>query len=248
MWKYVLWYYDQMDSILVLSKSSKEELKAKGINPKKIRLVPRGIDIERFHPTRDSDWLEKNYGLGRGIRLLYVGRISKEKNLPMLCKVFKSLITLHNCVSLVIVGDGPYLSEMKEELEGTPVVFTGYLEGEALSSTYASCDLFVFPSATDTFGNVIMEAQASGLPVIVTDSGGPKENIIPDKTGLVVPSDNCEELLAAIQSLIVDSDKLKQMRKEARKYMEKRSFNKSFEKMWQIYEEDLPVLESSKVV
>ncbi len=87
---------------------------------------------------------------------------------------------------MIMVGDGPYLDELKDLLAGTPCIFTGYRDGEELATIYASCDLFVFPSATDTFGNVVLEAQASGLPVIVTNSGGPQENMTPHKTGEIV--------------------------------------------------------------
>ncbi len=100
-----------------------------------------------------------------------------------------------------MVGDGPYLEEMKKRLEGCPVTFTGYLGGDELSACYASSDVFVFPSATDTFGNVVLEAQASGLPVIVTDSGGPCENLIENTTGLIVEAGNADALARAIVRL-----------------------------------------------
>jgi glycosyltransferase involved in cell wall biosynthesis len=77
---------------------------------------------------------------------------------------------------------------MRQDMAGTPCLFTGYLEGEGLAAVFASCDLFVFPSTTDTFGNVVLEAQASGIPVIVSDSGGPHENVVPGETGFVTRS------------------------------------------------------------
>ena len=89
--------------------------------------------------------------------------------------------------SLAIVGDGPYRKEMATELAGYPAVFTGYLHGVELRQAYASAELFVFPSGTDTFGNVVLEAQASGLPVIVTDAGGPRELMVKGETGELFP-------------------------------------------------------------
>lgn len=236
MWNYVLWYYDQMDYIFVPSKSTGNELEDKGINPEKIRLFPRGIDIERFHPSKRDNKLDEVYRMNGRIKLLYVGRVSKEKNLELLVDAFRELLRSATNVSLIVVGDGPYLQEMQDELKGTPTVFTGYLQGEDLAAIYASSDLFVFPSTTDTFGNVVLEAQASGLPVIVTDCGGPQENLIPGKTGVVVPANNVHALYAAMRDLIKDSLAMQRMAKDARSYMEERSFDKAFERTWEIYE------------
>ena len=114
---------------------------------------------------------------------------------------------------------------------------SGYLEGEDLAKVYASCDLFVFPSTTDTFGNVILEAQASGVPVIVSNAGGPRENIIPGSTGLVVEGDDVKSLHDAVRSLVCDPQRLRSMSKAARQYMQGRSFEQAFEKAWAMYRE-----------
>ena len=236
MWKYVIWYYGRMDFILVPSLSTGRELVERGIDPAKVRQYPRGIDVEAFHPAKRSRTLEYRLGLRGRFRLLYVGRVSKEKNLELLVRVFKRLVQSMPEVTLIVVGDGPYLAEMKEALEGTPAVFTGYVYGEDLAAIYAACDLFVFPSTTDTFGNVVLEAQASGLPVIVTDSGGPQENVLPDETGMVVPAGDEEALLAAIQKLASDRAALKAMGTRARRYVEGRSFGRCFEETWRLYQ------------
>lgn len=236
-WKYVLWYYDQMDLVCVPSESTAAELAHKGISPHKIRVFPRGVDVVRFHPDKRSDCLDDRCGAQGAARLLYVGRISKEKNLQLLVNVFRALCQTRGDVVLVVVGDGPYREEMQQALRGTPSVFTGYLEGEALASAYASCDLFVFPSTTDTFGNVVLEAQASGIPVIVTDCGGPQENILPGQTGLAVEGNSENSLLQGIQSLLSNIERLKAMGLEARRYAESRSFDKAFDKAWELYKE-----------
>jgi glycosyltransferase involved in cell wall biosynthesis len=237
MWKYTLWFYRQMDYIYVPSQSTGQELIEKGVRADKIRIFPRGIDIRRFHPTKqDSDFIKKYTGEAQ-FKLLYVGRVSKEKNLPMLAQLFKSLLRRSkHPLSLIVAGDGPYLEEMKAELAGTPTCFTGYLHGDSLAKLYASCDLFVFPSTTDTFGNVVLEAQASGLPVVVTDMGGPQENLIPGKTGLVVPAEQEKSMKEAIQTLMGNPMKLEQMGKAARRYMEDRSFDHAFQETWDMYQ------------
>jgi glycosyltransferase involved in cell wall biosynthesis len=138
-------------------------------------------------------------------------------------------------VVLTIVGEGPYLEEMQAEMADLPCIFTGRLEGDDLAEAYASSDLFVFPSTTDTFGNVVLEAQASGIPVIVTDRGGPMENILPDKTGLIVEADSEQAILDAMQSLIADHGRRLAMGLEARKYMQSRSFEAAFDKTWEMF-------------
>lgn len=235
-WKYTAWYYDQMDVVFVPSRSTAADLVDKGIGADKIRLFPRGIDIDRFHPSRRNGILEDRYGLPDGLRLLYVGRISKEKNLTLLERTFRSLVTAsRDPLQLVIVGDGPYRSQMERNLKGLPCLFTGTLDGDVLPAVYASCDLFVFPSTTDTFGNVVLEAQASGLPVVVTDLGGPCENVVHGRTGWIAASADPDAFTAAVRRLIQDPEARRRMGVEARRAMEGRSFEKAFDETWELY-------------
>ena len=126
-------------------------------------------------------------------------------------------------------------TQMKIKLNGLPAIFTGFLEGDELAQAYASSDIFIFPSTTDTFGNVVLEAQASGLPVIVSDEGGPKENLIPDKTGFIVPARNPGAISEAVFKLINNPRRLKEMKQNARSYMEDRSFESANSKLWESY-------------
>ena len=167
--------------------------------------------------------------------LLFVGRVSKEKNLAFLCDAFKTLCAERNDAVLLIVGDGPYREEMTQTLAGLPAVFAGLMFGDELVEAYASSDIFVFPSATDTFGNVVLEAQACGLPAIVTDKGGPMENIIPGKTGAITSANDERGLVRANRRLPDDPPLLDRMRLAAREYMENRSFEAAFEAQWALY-------------
>jgi glycosyltransferase involved in cell wall biosynthesis len=124
---------------------------------------------------------------------------------------------------------------MQENLAGYSCLFTGYLDGEELACAYASSDLFVFPSTTDTFGNVVMEAQASGVPVVVTNAGGPQENILEGETGLIVAADDAESLLDAVSALVADPERRRSMGIAARRYMEERSFENAFDRTWMMY-------------
>jgi glycosyltransferase involved in cell wall biosynthesis len=234
-WKFVLWYYDQLDLIYVPSQSTRDELVAKGISSDKIRLYPRGIDTQRFNPEKRNGFFKQWNCDEKSTKLLYVGRVSKEKNLHLLSQAYRRLVESTPRVMLTVVGDGPYLDEMMAEIGDLPCIFTGRLEGGDLEAAYASSDVFVFPSTTDTFGNVVLEAQASGIPVIVTDRGGPAENIIPGETGIVVKADCVQSLFSAMASLTADPQRRLEMGRAARHYMEKRSFNVAFNETWEMY-------------
>ena len=134
--------------------------------------------------------------------MLFVGRISKEKNLDVLVSATRKLAESKTPARPILVGDGPYMAEMKRLLPDA--IFTGYLIGEDLATAYASADLFVFPSTTDTFGNVILEAQACGLPVIVSDVGGPRDLVHHGKEGFVTKALDPIELAGAIRRLVED--------------------------------------------
>jgi glycosyltransferase involved in cell wall biosynthesis len=237
MWRYVLWFYDQMDCVFVPSKAVADELERRGLNPQRIRIFPRGVDTQLFHPAKRNGILDSSLVGECGARLLYVGRISKEKNLGLLVDAFRGIVESETDTCLVVVGDGPYRREMEEALNGTPCLFTGFVQGETLASLYASCDIFVFPSTTDTFGNVVLEAQASGLPVVVSDTGGPQENIIAGDTGLVVRGDDRIALLETLRFLIADPHRRTSMGCAARKYAETRSFDRAFSQAWNLYAE-----------
>ncbi len=235
MWKYMLWFYDQMDVVLCPSKATADELEERGLNPRKLRIYPRGVDTERFHPSNRSDSFRHQLAIPDAPVLLYVGRVSKEKNLNVLAEAFKALIQAGHAVNLLVVGDGPYAAELKTELAGLPCHFTGFLEGGDLAAAYASSDIFIFTSTTDTFGNVILEAQASGLPVIATDCGGPRENISHGTTGLIVPSADIQALVKAVDSLLSNPTRRTEMGCAGRVAMEERSFEQAFHRTWQLY-------------
>lgn len=234
-WRYTLWYYDQMNRIYVPSDETGQELIDRGIDAKKIMLYPRGVNVEMFNPARRNGFYKDRYGLGDQLKLLYVGRVSKEKDLPVLVDAFKRVAKDMPRLQLVVVGDGPYLEQMQRELRGAPAVFTGYLHDEDLAEAYASADLFIFPSTTDTFGNVILEAQASGLPVIVTDQGGPRENIIHGETGLIVPGGDAMALARAMAELCGNHQRRQAMAAAAREYSQTRSFEAAFMRQWNLY-------------
>ena len=235
-WKYMEWYYNEMDEVHVPSIATGRDLAARGVRKEKIKHYPRGIDIQRFHPSHRNGFFQKKFRINDDIKkLIYVGRVSKEKNLDILIHTFGKLCGERSGLHLIVVGDGPYLKNMKRAMKGLPVTFAGYLKGEELAQAYASSDIFIFPSTTDTFGNVVLEAQASGVPVIVTDQGGPAENLIPGETGFIVPAEDKEGFVNAAMKLIDNPMLLDTMKQNARKYTEGRSFESAYLKQWDMH-------------
>ena len=136
--------------------------------------------------------------------LIYAGRISEDKNLTLLVKLFElANLRKPGQYNLIIAGDGPYLHTLKQLLtKQNNVLFTGRLAAKELVTYYQNSDLLIFPSHTDTFGMVVLEAQACGLPCLVTASGGPKEIIEVGKTGQVIHNNNEEDWFAATEEYV----------------------------------------------
>ena len=169
-------------------------------------------------------------GAAKPLRVLYVGRVSKEKDLDILAAAYAELRESGLPLQLVIVGNGPYSEPLGELVP--EALFTGYLAGEDLAAAYASADIFAFPSTTDTFGNVIIEAQASGLPVIVSDVGGPQELVEHGVTGLVTRARNAADFAAAIRLLAGDAEMRREMGRKARESVLNRSWPNAFRAFW----------------
>jgi glycosyltransferase involved in cell wall biosynthesis len=194
-------------------------------------LMPRGVDAELFNPCKRRRAPEdREFVLG------FVGRLSVEKNVVLLAQIQEELekIGLTN-FRFLIVGHGAEESWLRERLPRAE--FTGVLKGEALAAAYANMDLFVFPSHTDTFGNVVLEALASGVPAIVTPDGGPCTIVRDGETGCVA-RDN--EFAAAVAKVLGDEVNHAHMREAARTYALTASWDSVFEGLYKAYETILP--------
>ncbi|WP_371931591.1 glycosyltransferase [Bacillus sp. MMSF_3328] len=171
--------------------------------------------------------------------LLYAGRLALEKDLGTLLKTMGSLPEeIRERVHWLIVGDGPEFQPFAKESAGRGnVTMTGYVTGEELAGLYAAADLLVFPSPTETFGNVVLEALSSGTPAIVADKGGPAEIISEGRTGRICPAGSSGEFASAIQELLGDPVKLASMSREARSYAERQSWDKIMDQLLAEYKE-----------
>ena len=232
-WTFMHWFYSQLDLIFVNSAHYRDCWIDRGIAPGKIAILPRGLDTELFHPTRRDATFWKRYGNWKNkVVLLYVGRISKEKDLDVAVASCRVLLKEGAPIQMVFVGDGPYVKELRVALP--EAVFTGTLAGLELATAFASGDVFLFPSTTDTYGNVVVEAQASGLPAVVSDAGGPKELVRQEVTGFVTRSLDVEDFTRAVRRLVNDADLRRRLGETARAGVENRGWSAAFEKFWAI--------------
>ncbi|HMG04375.1 MAG TPA: glycosyltransferase [Chthoniobacterales bacterium] len=231
-WSYMHWLYGQVDTVFVNSEQYRKCWIDRGFAPEKLKILPRGLDTDLFNPgRRDLTFWPGSGANGTDVRLLYVGRISREKDLDVLAAAYDKVREAGQPVKLYLVGLGPYSEALAKALPDA--VFLGYLTGEPLAQAYASADVFVFPSTTDTFGNVIIEAQASGLPVIVSDLGGPKELVEDGISGLVTKAHDVEDVARAITLLAGDEGMRKRMGEKARQGVLDRSWPGAFRKFWE---------------
>lgn len=235
---FMRWFYAPFARLFSRSDEYIETMSGLGIpRDRCLRLRP-GIVLESFQPRyRDDAALSRLCGSPPGtVRVLYAGRVSVEKGLPLLAEAWRIAdAALHSRkfhAELVIVGDGPYRAAMEELLRGTRTVFLGFRHAEELSMIYAGCDLFAFPSTTDTLGQVVMEAMSSGLPVLVTDIGGPRELVRDEQTGHVLSARDSQRWAAEITRLVTDSDRRTRMGRAAHESVQPRSIQRSFDEFW----------------
>jgi glycosyltransferase involved in cell wall biosynthesis len=162
--------------------------------------------------------------------------VSREKNLDGLLQAFESLLRGGPEAVLVIAGDGPYREELQSRCQGRPIVFTGLLDGEDLTAAYAGADVMVFPSTTDTFGNVVLEAQASGLPVIVTDRGGPAEIARRHESGIIVDPTRPQALADAMERVYLSAQLRAELRTRGLRNAAESSWENVLEEIWPEHE------------
>jgi len=227
-WNYMHWFYSQMDRVYVNSQSYLERWVEKGLPREKLMILPRGLDTETFSTKhRDPEFWKKRGSVGKVV--LYVGRISKEKELEFLSRVAEKLPRKKG-VTFACVGEGPFLAELKKKMhEG---IFTGVLHGADLSKAYASADLFVFPSTTDTYGNVVVEAMASGLPVIVSNQGGPGELLRDERDGEVAATGDVAAWVTAVERQILRGENSSSREERRERTIVGRSWREAFASFW----------------
>lgn len=208
---YMRWLYHRAARVFSRSREYRSAMLALGVPEERLLTTLPGINTDKFSARHRDEGLWDRLGVTQKHKLLYCGRVSTEKNLPLLVDAFQRLCARRGDAALVVAGDGPYLEAMRQKLAGLPAYFLGYQQDTQLGSIYASADLFVFPSRTDTLGQVVMEAQSSGLPVLVSDEGGPHEMMEDRVSGLVLSGTEPAPWVDAIDRLLHDPERRKRM-------------------------------------
>jgi glycosyltransferase involved in cell wall biosynthesis len=205
--QFMRWFYGKVDLIYAPTNAYVEEIRTLGFPDKPIDVLPRGVDLDEYSTSFKDDTFWTQYGLQQdSFKFVYVGRVSSEKNIDILLEAFSLLQEEGLPVELAVVGDGPDLKRLKEAYANRAgLVFTGYLHGETLSTAYASADALAFPSMSDTFGNVVLEAHACGIPAVVSDKGGPQEIVRSYDSGIVVSATKPEDYANGMRRLATDS-------------------------------------------
>ncbi len=211
---YLRHFHNKAACTLVPTTSLQRDLERDGY--RNVLVVSRGVDSELFHPSRRSDELRASWGAKDYTPVvMLVSRIAPEKNLHLVMQAFERMREANPLAQLVIVGDGPARAELQRQ--HPHVIFAGMQTGEALARHYASGDIFLYPSLTETYGNVTVEAMASGLATVAYDYAAARQHIDHGINGVLVPFADSEAFITQAQGLISDMARVQRIRTEARK-------------------------------
>lgn len=234
LWAYRRYLHNQCVTTLCPSPSTADELRKRGFE--RVALWGRGVECELFSPTRYSQtWRRQMTGDARTPIALYVGRLSQEKNLGHLLAMIEDIERVDGW--LVVVGDGPIRPDLERALMGRRATFTGYLRDEALASAYASSDVFVFPSLTETYGQVVVEAMASGLPVVAYDAEGVRDTVTHERTGLLAPAGHLSAFRRNLERALTDARLRSRLGLSARLWAERQKWPVILDLLLEVYRE-----------
>lgn len=214
---YLRWFHNRSAMTLVPSVSQRLELERRHFE--RLALLSRGVDSQLFHPSKRQSALREQWGLSdTDIAVIHVGRLAPEKNLGLLKRCFDTLRETYpqRHLKLIVVGDGPQRSTLEKEMP--EAIFCGAQLGEALAAHYASGDLFVFPSLTETFGNVVLEALASGLGVVAYDQAAAAQHIRHGYNGVSAMPGDEQAFCEAAAWLLEEDERLRCVRLNARQH------------------------------
>jgi glycosyltransferase involved in cell wall biosynthesis len=209
--------HNRTDTTLVPTNELRDTLAKEGYQ--NLQVVARGVETSLFHPGKRSEKLRLQWGLlsDDDLAVIYVGRISAEKNLPLVLRTFKAMQAINPKMKLIMVGDGPVRAQLQRE--NPDYIFAGMRTGEDLAAHYASGDIFLFPSMTETYGNVTVEAMASGLAVVAYRYAAAAEHIVHEQNGLHAEFGNEEEFIVRASKLAIDALRIDRMRRQAHQTM-----------------------------
>lgn len=213
--RYLCWFHNRTFGTIVASVDLRDRLQTMGV--KNVRVLGRGVDSRLFDPRRRSRRLRRTWGAAdKDLVVLYVGRIAPEKNLELAIDAYDAMQRSNKSTIFVMVGDGPVRATLQQH--HPDITFCGVQTGKELARHYASADVFLFPSETDTFGNVTLEAMASGLAVVAYDYAAAHLHIRNGETGILVPFGDRQTFVEAAASIAGDPSSLRAIRSGAREY------------------------------
>lgn len=220
-YRYLRYFHNRTLGTLVPTARQKDELVEHGFN--NVQVLARGVDSNLFSPEKRDQELRHSLGLqDDDLALIYVGRIAGEKNLDLAIRTYQHLSSINNRVKLILVGDGPQLASIKAN--SPEVLCVGVKRSEELAKYYASGDVFLFPSKTDTFGNVVTEAMASGLGVVSFDYAAAHEHIENHENGMLAEFGDEDAFVQAAEELLASPNKLEKIRHKAREHAQRISW------------------------
>ncbi|MEI7787207.1 MAG: glycosyltransferase family 1 protein [Chlorobiaceae bacterium] len=223
LWKYLTWFYNCCD--IVFAPNESVRLKLEDQNIRNVEIWSRGVDKELFDPTRRSQKLRTAWNADGRKVIIYAGRFVLYKDIEVVIKVYERCMEVGYAdrVRFVMIGSGPREAEMKRRMPDA--VFPGYLTGVELSAAYASGDIFLFPSITEAFCNVVLEALASGLPVVVSDEGGCRDIVERSGGGVVARSGDVEDFFDKCVELFENSVKCRELKTHGLAFAEMKSWS-----------------------
>jgi glycosyltransferase involved in cell wall biosynthesis len=214
LWKYLFWFYGHCDKVVSPSESMNQFLIKRGMPAEKMGLWSRGIETDIYHPGQRDEAYRQSLGFARDeIVISFVSRLVWEKDLRTFIDSVRLAQQQEPHIRILIGGDGPIRKELEEEMPDA--VFTGYQSGDALARVYAAGDIFCFPSDTETFGKVSLEAMACGLPAVVADAAGSRSLVKHGETGYLVPPQDSKAFAEKLLMLTRDTPLRQRMGKAA---------------------------------
>jgi len=221
-WRYLTWFYNQCDLVLAPNESVRLKLESHQINH--VAIWSRGVDKALFDPSRRSMQLRAAWKATGKTVILYTGRFVVYKDIEVVMQLYRRFMQREYAdrVKFVMIGSGPEEAEMKRRMP--EAIFTGYLTGEELPVAYASGDIFLFPSTTEAFCNVALEALASGLPAVVSDAGGCREIVRRSAGGMVAHEGDVDDFYSTCVALLGDAAKYQELQANALAFAEKQSW------------------------
>lgn len=245
-WKYLRWFYGQCRQIYIPTPSMANTLNKNGIDGD-LKIWARGVDTNLFSPDKRDEHWRKRRGVGpEDVVVSFISRLVLEKNPGIYAETVKTLKEENPSVKPMIVGEGPAMQELQETLPDG--IYTGFLTGSELAKAYASSDIFLFPSDTETFGNVTLEAMSSGLPCVVADAVGSKSLVENGVNGYLVTVYDKDGFVSKVNTLIKDRELRERMGKASREKAKSYAWERINQQLLAYYHEALnPINSINKV-